>query len=263
MTVKPIERRPITRRTALLGMGASGLMLAGCDKLTESPTFARMLEGAEKANQTGQRLVLTSTGPLAREYSPAEITANFKANGTVRPTTEIYQRLVLTEFADWKLKIAGQVNNPFELSLTEIRDLPSRTQITRHDCVEGWSAIGQWKGVQLSTLLEKAQLKDNVRYIMFHCADNLTGGGDDNGQYYETIDLVDAFHPQTILAYEMNDKVLPISHGAPIRLRVERQLGYKMAKYVMVIEAIESFTQFRAGKGGFWEDRGYEWYAGI
>jgi DMSO/TMAO reductase YedYZ molybdopterin-dependent catalytic subunit len=263
MTLKRIRRQLITRRKALIGMGASGLMLAGCDKLTESPTFVHMLEGAERANQTGQRLVLSSTGPLAREYAPSQITANFKANGTVRPTTEIYQRLVLTEFSDWKLKIAGQVNNPLELSLKEIRELPSRSQITRHDCVEGWSAIGQWKGVQLSTLLEMAQLKGNVRYIMFHCADNLTGSPDDSGLYYESIDLIDAFHPQTIMAYEMNDKVLPISHGAPIRLRVERQLGYKMAKYVMVIEAVESFTQFRAGKGGFWEDRGYEWYAGI
>src|ERR1700741_4752643 len=119
MISKPVRQRARTRRTAFMGRGASGLMLAGCDKLTEVPTFARMLEGAEKANQTGQRLVLTSTGPLAREYSPADITANFKAKGTVRPTTEIYQRLVLTEFSDWKLKIAGLVNNPFELSLTE------------------------------------------------------------------------------------------------------------------------------------------------
>ncbi len=263
MTWKPVTRRLITRRAALTGLGASGLMLAGCDRLTESPTFVRMLEGAEKVNQTGQRLVLTSTGPLAREYSASDITPRFKANGTVRPTTQDYQRLVLTEFSDWKLKVDGLVKAPFELSLADIRALPSRTQITRHDCVEGWSAIGQWKGVQLSYLLERAGLMDNTRYIVFHCADNLTNSFDDSGVYYESIDLIDAFHPQTIMAYEMNGQTLPISHGAPIRLRVERQLGYKMAKYVMRIEAADSLTQFRAGKGGFWEDRGYEWYAGI
>jgi DMSO/TMAO reductase YedYZ molybdopterin-dependent catalytic subunit len=263
MMANPLTRRMLTRRAALTGLGASGLVLAGCDRFTQSPSFVRLLEGAEKANQTGQRLVLTSTGPLAREYTPADITPRFKANGTVRPTTPEYQRLVLTEFTDWKLKIDGLVKNPFELSLNEIRELPARTQITRHDCVEGWSAIGQWKGVQLSNLLERAGLMDNTRYLVFHCADNLTGSGDDSGVYYESIDLTDAFHPQTIMAYEMNGQALPIPHGAPIRLRVERQLGYKMAKYVMRIEAVETFAPLRAGKGGFWEDRGYEWYAGI
>ena len=261
MIMKPRPRRLITRRTALLGLGGASLALAGCDKLTESPTFLKLLEGAEKVNQTGQRLVLTSSAPLAREYTEADITPNFKANGTVRPTTDEYQRLVLTQFADWKLKVDGLVKNPMDLSLEEIRALPSRTQVTRHDCVEGWSAIGQWKGVPLSNILNAAQLMDNARYIVFHCADNLTGGPD--GVYYESIDLIDAFHPQTILAYEMNGKVLPINHGAPLRVRIERQLGYKMAKYIMRIEAVDSFAKMSAGKGGFWEDRGYEWYAGI
>jgi len=253
----------ITRRMALTGLGASGLVLAGCDKLIENPNFLQMLESAEKLNQSGQRVLLTSSAPLAREYQPSDITRNFKANGTVRPTTEEYQALLMTEFSDWKLKVDGLVKNPFELSLNDLRALPSRTQITRHDCVEGWSAIGQWKGVQLSNLLTTAQLMDRVRYIVFHCADNLTNSHDDSGVYYESIDLIDAFHPQTILAYEMNGERLPVGHGAPLRLRVERQLGYKMAKYVMRIEAVESFAKLRAGKGGFWEDRGYEWYAGI
>jgi DMSO/TMAO reductase YedYZ molybdopterin-dependent catalytic subunit len=262
-TLIDIHRKLITRRNALTGLGASAVMLAGCDRLTESPSFSKLLEGAEKATQTGQRLVLTSTGPLAREYTQADITPNFKANGTVRPSTEAYQRLLLTEFSDWKLKVDGLVMNPFELSLEDIRALPSRSQVTRHDCVEGWSAIGQWKGVQLSAILQKAQLKDDARYVVFHCADNLTGSLDDSGLYYESIDLVDAFHPQTILAYEMNGKILPVEHGAPLRVRVERQLGYKMAKYIMRIEVVNSFAQIAAGKGGFWEDRGYEWYAGI
>ena len=126
--------------------------------------------------------------------------------------------------------------------------MPSRTQITRHDCVEGWSCIGKWKGAPLGPILNKAGLKPSARYIAFYCADTLEQTLDGTGQYYETIDLVDAFHPQTILAYEMNDEPLPVSHGAPLRLRVERQLGYKMAKYVMRIEAIESFDNISTGQ---------------
>jgi DMSO/TMAO reductase YedYZ molybdopterin-dependent catalytic subunit len=137
--------------------------------------------------------------------------------------------------------------------------MPSRTQITRHDCVEGWSCIGKWKGVPLGVLLDHARLLPGARYIVFHCADTM----DDGGRYYESVDLIDAFHPQTILAYEMNDRVLPIPHGAPLRLRDERQLGYKMAKYVMRVEAVASLASLAGGKGGYWEDRGYEWYAGI
>jgi DMSO/TMAO reductase YedYZ molybdopterin-dependent catalytic subunit len=112
-------------------------------------------------------------------------------------------------------------------------------------------------------VLESVRLQPKARYLVFHCADALEKTLDGSGQYYESIDLDDAFHPQTILAYEMNDAVLPVPHGAPVRLRVERQLGYKMAKYVMRIEAVESFAGLGGGKGGYWEDRGCEWYAGI
>ncbi len=141
--------------------------------------------------------------------------------------------------------------------------MPSRSQITRHDCVEGWSCIGKWKGVQLSSVLARAGLKPAAKFIALYCADTLELALDGTGQYYETIDLIDAMHPQTLLAYEMNDRPLDIPHGAPLRLRLERQLGYKMAKYVMRIEAVESFDKLGRGKGGYWEDRGYQWYAGI
>jgi DMSO/TMAO reductase YedYZ molybdopterin-dependent catalytic subunit len=259
-----MTREPITRRAALFGtMGAGGLILSGCDKLSQNVTFQRMLEGAEKLNLTGQRLVLNSSAPLAKEYQLSDISRVFKANGTVRPDGAEYKRLASSQFQDWKLQIGGLVNKPLSFSLEELRAMPSRTQITRHDCVEGWSAIGQWNGVHLSHLLMQAELKSNARYIVFRCADDLIGSTDGSGLYYESIDLVDAFHPQTIMAYEMNRKALPIEHGAPLRLRVERQLGYKMAKYVMRIEAVEEFSKIGIGKGGFWEDRGYEWYAGI
>jgi DMSO/TMAO reductase YedYZ molybdopterin-dependent catalytic subunit len=149
------------------------------------------------------------------------------------------------------------------LSIAELRAMPSRTQITRHDCVEGWSCIGKWKGVQLSALLDRARLKPNARYVVFYCADNLFATGDDKDKYYESIGLEDAYHPQTILAYDMNGETLPIAHGAPLRLRVERHLGYKMAKYVMRVEAVDGLAKIGGGRGGFWEDLGYEWYAGI
>ncbi len=149
-----------------------------------------------------------------------------------------------------------------------MRALPARTQITRHDCVEGWSAIGEWTGPQLSTLLRRSGLMPHARYIVFHCYDTLDGepakGGDQSaGRYYESIDLVDAFHPQTIMARSMNGAPLAVAHGAPLRLRVERQLGYKHAKYVRRIEAVDRLDRIEMGKGGYWPDRGYEWYAGI
>ena len=138
--------------------------------------------------------------------------------------------------------------------------MPSRTQITRHDCVEGWSAIGKWSGVPLGNILNMAQLNPEARFVVFYCADELERN---DGGYYESIDLVDAFHPQTLLAFALNDKPLAIANGAPLRLRVERQLGYKHAKYLMRIEAVSGLDAIGQGKGGYWEDRGYEWYAGI
>ena len=166
-------------------------------------------------------------------------------------------------FADWRLQVDGLVENPLSLSLSDLKGLPSRSQITRHDCVEGWSAIGQWQGVALGRILDLARLKPGARYVVFHCADELEVTFDGSGRYYESIDLFDAYHPQTLLAYAMNGKDLPVAHGAPLRLRVERQLGYKHAKYVMRIEVVTAFDMLGGGHGGYWEDRGYEWYAGI
>ena len=151
---------------------------------------------------------------------------------------------------------------PKTYALADLKARTARTQITRHDCVEGWSAIGQWTGAPLGPILDEVRLKPEARFIVFHCAD--TSGGLSPVPYYESIDLVDAFHPQTILAYGMNGGDLPVGHGAPIRLRVERQLGYKHAKYIMRIEAVASLSGIGQGQGGYWEDVGlYDWYAGI
>jgi DMSO/TMAO reductase YedYZ molybdopterin-dependent catalytic subunit len=144
-----------------------------------------------------------------------------------------------------------------------MRNMPSQSQVTRHDCVEGWSCIAKWTGTRLGPILDQARPKPAARFVVYHCYDSMGGGPAGPEAYYETSDLIDAYHPQTILAYDMNDAPLTIRHGAPVRLRVERQLGYKMAKYVMRVEAVESFAGIGGGKGGSWEDQGYAWYAGI
>jgi DMSO/TMAO reductase YedYZ molybdopterin-dependent catalytic subunit len=252
------------RRGWLKGAAASlaGLWVAACNKLNENQGVTSVLQRAEGLTRGAQRLVLDRK-VLAREFSPADISKDFRANGSTNPDDPDYVAHVANGFADWKLVIDGLVARPLALSLADLRAQPSRSQITRHDCVEGWSSIGKWTGARLGPLLDQAGLKPNARYIVFHCADALEQTLDGSGQYYESIDLIDAYHPQTILAYEMNDRPLPVPHGAPVRLRVERQLGYKQAKYVMRLEAVADFAHLGRGRGGFWEDRGYEWYAGI
>jgi DMSO/TMAO reductase YedYZ molybdopterin-dependent catalytic subunit len=248
----------LTRRRLLVGSGA--LLLAGCDRIAGSDSVAAVLRMAEALTKGTQRALL-SDGAMAREFTPADLSPVFKANGSTMPESEDYARLMANGFADWRLEVTGLVRQPLSLSLADLKRLPARTQITRHDCVEGWSAIGQWTGVPLGLILQTAGPAADARYAVFHCADDYESGPD--GRYYESIDLVDAFHPQTILAYAMNGRDLPVAHGAPLRLRVERHLGYKHAKYVMRIELVRSFATLRGGRGGFWEDRGYEWYAGI
>ena len=264
----------ITRRSALTGgLGGAGLALAGCsqaihaNQLTGSAAFQHVLDyGADWTLQT-QRFLLGG-GALAREYKPSEISKTFKANGTLNPDYDAYNQAVDEKFVHWKLVIDGMVARPMSLSVADLRKLPARTQITRHDCVEGWSAIGQWTGVQLGRLLSAAGVMPSAKYAVFYCADNLDGepakgGQQAPGQYYESLALVDAAHPQTIIAYDMNGQPLGVPYGAPLRLRVERQLGYKHAKYLQRISLTDTLAGINGGKGGYWEDRGYEWYAGM
>lgn len=246
----------LTRRNALVGAG--GLLLAGCDRFTTAPTVRRVLSYAEKATMSAQRLV-TSRTALAPEFTRADLSPDFRVNGTHVPPGEAYAAHMATGFADWSLEVGGMVANPARFSLQNLRSAPSRTQITRHDCVEGWSAIAEWTGTPLASILKIAGISDKTQYLVFHCADDFSGI-----PFYESIDLVDAFHPQTILAHTMNRQPLPVAHGAPVRLRVERALGYKQAKYVMRIEAVASLAGIYGGKGGYWEDHsGYQWFAGI
>jgi DMSO/TMAO reductase YedYZ molybdopterin-dependent catalytic subunit len=256
------DDKELSRRGLLMRLlaGASAAVLIGCDKLSKTVWFPGVLGLGEKATYRIQRL-LVSRKAMAQEFPATDLSPQFRSNGTSIPNNPAYAVLAANGFRDYRLEIGGLVERPITLSLAEIREFPGRTQITRHDCVEGWSAIGKWKGTRLSALLEAVRLKPDARYIVFYCADPMEEDG--SSLYYESIDLEDAFHPQTVLAYELNDKPLPIKNGAPLRLRLERQLGYKMAKYVMRLEIVEDFSRIAGGKGGYWEDQGYEWYAGI
>ena len=245
-------------RRRFIATGGSGLLLGGCDRLNNSPGFRAALRSAERLTMASQRLIAPRDA-LAREYGEADMSPFFRSNGTRMPAGEEYARHLAEQFANWRLTVDGLVARPLAIPLRTLRSLPHRTQITRHDCVEGWSAIGKWHGVQLSRILDHAGLSTRAKYIVFHCADRF---GDK--PFYESIDLVDAFHPQTIIAWGMNRHLLPVPNGAPLRLRVERQLGYKHAKYIQRIEAVDSLERVHGGKGGYWEDNvDYEWYAGI
>ncbi|MBI1170965.1 molybdopterin-dependent oxidoreductase [bacterium] len=249
--------RLLTRRSLLTGLGYSAIV-GGTAGLIFSPAFRDLLLGSGEAlSYQSHRLI--GRNALAPEFTEADMSPTFRTNGNTMPASAEYQAHINTGFANWQLKVDGLVATPASFSLEALKAMPARTQITRHDCVEGWSAIGKWTGVPMKALLDRVQLMPTARYIVLHCADDFSGSA-----YYESIDLVDAFHPQTILAYGMNDQALSVGHGAPLRMRVERQLGYKQAKYVMRLEAVASLSGMGLGKGGFWEDQiGYDWYAGI
>jgi DMSO/TMAO reductase YedYZ molybdopterin-dependent catalytic subunit len=245
------------RRNLLTAMG--GLLLGGCDALSRTDWFPGILKIGETLSRRVQHAV-TARKSMAEEFNESDLSPTFRSNGTGNPNDAAYQALAQAGFSTWQLQVDGLVEQPMGFSLEQLRAMRGRVQITRHDCVEGWSAIGKWKGVPLADVLALVRPTAAARFVVFHCADPM----DINGtKYYESIDMEDAFHPQTILAYELNDATLPIANGAPLRVRVERQLGYKMAKYIMRLQLVDSFGAIGRGRGGYWEDQGYDWYAGI
>lgn len=249
------DRRSFLRMTMA---GAAGMLVAGCDRISQTAWGADTLGKAEGLNRRVQAL-LSPSGSMAREYTEADISSVFHPNGTTMPATPAYRALMASGFRDYRLQVDGLVRHPAMLSIEDLKRLDVRTQITRHDCVEGWSAIGKWQGTVLSAVLDHVGVDPRARYVMFHCFDEM----EEDTPYYESIDLVEAMHPQTLLAFALNDKPLPVPNGAPLRLRVGRQLGYKQAKYLARIELVSSFEDIGDGNGGYWEDQGYEWYAGI
>ncbi|HHY48807.1 MAG TPA: molybdopterin-dependent oxidoreductase [Alphaproteobacteria bacterium] len=261
----------VLNRRKLLGLGAasaSSLVLAGCDQFNflgrRDDPVRDFLEGANRLTYAVQRTLMGDTA-LAREYSETEIRQGQRPNGSVDPsrTNPEYMALRESNFTGYRLRITGLVEQPKEYSLLELMNMPVRSQITRHDCVEGWSCIARWTGTRLGPVLDQSRLKPDARFIVFHCYDALGGGLTAPEPYYESCDLVDAYHPQTILAYGLNNEALPVQNGAPVRVRIERALGYKQPKYVHTIEAVASFADIGRGHGGYWEDNGYDWYGGI
>lgn len=263
MTGFQLNRR---RFLTAASLGISGVALCGCDAfdfLTDRDNGLRKaLAGANDLTYHAQRLI-AGRDSLAQEYSEADIRQPQRPNGVTAPDDETYKSLQASDFADWRLEVTGLVDKPLSLSRDQLMAMPSRTQITRHDCVEGWSCIAKWSGVPLALVLDQAKVKPEARYVVFHCLDTIERSLSGEVKYYGSIDLIDARHPQTILAYGMNGKPLPVENGAPLRVRVERQLGYKMPKYLKGIELVGSFGAMGLGKGGYWEDRGYDWYGGI
>lgn len=258
----------LNRRRFLAGAAVVGTssVLAGCDQFDflgqRGNPVRQAMESANVLTYEAQRL-LVSDQALAREFSPSEIRQGQRPNGSTDPSTPEYLFLKEQNFASYRLTIKGMVEREVSFSLDELRAMPARSQITRHDCVEGWSCIAKWTGTALGPVLDQAGVKPGARYCVYHCYDNIQRTLAGDIFYYESSDLVDAYHPQTILSYGLNDQVLPVSNGAPIRLRIERALGYKQPKYLHTIELVDDLTRFGQGKGGYWEDNGYDWYGGI
>ena len=233
--------------------------LAGCagiaTNLTENEGFHRMLELPERLD-----LALLGAGqPMAREYAESAISPVFRQNGFDPPSTPDYVAWSRKAWHGYRLFVTGLVETPKSYDVDTLRrSFPRVAQVTRHDCVEGWSVIGKWTGVALRDVLADCSPKPQARYVVFHCMDQDAGGE----PYYESLDMRQAAHPQALLAYELNDKPVPVENGAPIRLKVPTQLGYKSAKYVQRIEVVAGLGGM-LGNGGYWEDQGYEWFAGI
>jgi DMSO/TMAO reductase YedYZ molybdopterin-dependent catalytic subunit len=254
-----MKKDSMSRRMLLKGLASSaGAMLAGCSQ-TEPPTYGNLLRMGDLLTYKAHRLLLPDQS-LAREYDISDI-SSAPAIGTTNPADssqpgfdpgfgEAYGRLLERRFADWRLTVEGTVARPGTFSLDDLKRMTSRTQITRHTCEEGWSAIAQWTGVPLRRVLEAAGMLPEARFVQFYCYDLFVDG----------IDMLDALHPQTILAYGMNGRDLPIAHGAPLRVRVETQLGYKSMKYLRGIVVTSEFDD----NGIFGSiQNGWSWYAGI
>ena len=259
-----IDRRRLLTAGTVAGSGA---LLSGCDMFDPlarpgNPVRDFMEQTASGLSYRVQRFLIGGDS-LAQEFAEADIRQPMRPNGVTAPDDAAYRALATADFADYRLEVGGLVEKTLSLSLAELMAMPSRAQITRHDCVEGWSCIAKWTGVPLAYVLDQAGARPQARFVVFRCLDTIERSLSGEVKYYESIDMIDARHPQTILAYGMNGARLPIENGAPVRLRVERQLGYKMAKYVRAIDLVDDLKPFGWGKGGYWEDRGYEWYAGI
>ena len=236
-----------------------GAALAGCARVTnglnDNVQVKSIVDSAESLNHA-----IIGTHGMAKIYADSEITQDFPTNGLATPSSDArYGRLMKADFANYALPVIGMVERPQTFSLKQLQALTTLAQTTRHDCVEGWSVVGKWTGVPLARLLALVKPSASARYVMFYSYDR-----DDQGTpFYGSLDLHQSVHPQTQLALKLNDKPIDADHGGPVRLRIPTQLAYKSTKWVQRIEIVADFKKIYGGKGGYWEDNGYEWYAGI
>lgn len=248
--------RRISRRTWLASVPAiGGLLLTGCSREQFMPPVVRggLIGAADVLTMSTNRLLLSGQ-QLAREYSLKDVADPFPTWNQTNPRNPEYQRHASDGFKNFQIPISGLVERPVSLSLDQIKSLPSRTQITAHICEQGWSAIGEWTGAPLKQVLGAAGgVTPEARYVVIDTYDN----------WYEAYDLFEVEHAQTILAYRLNGRDLPRGNGAPLRLRVERQCGYKNLKFVKSIRVVDSIAGIGKGTGGINSDAGFHWFAGV
>jgi DMSO/TMAO reductase YedYZ molybdopterin-dependent catalytic subunit len=249
-----LTRRKLIRTGLVAASGVSGLgvaaRLADCYGLVP-PDHGGLYGVGETLTYAAQRLLM-SRHSLAREFSRNQISKVFPVNGEP-PDDESYQRHLADGFRKWRLEVDGLVARPSSFSLADLKDHRSSTQITHQACEEGWSFIAEWTGVPLSSVLTAVGVSREARYVVFFPFDDS----------WDSLDMADAWHPQTLLAYAMNGQELPIPHGAPVRLRVARQLGYKSVKYLSRIAVTDSLKNIGQGLGSASPEQGYSWFAGI
>ena len=221
------------------------------------------LEGANDLTYRVQRL-LAGRDALAQEFSEADIRQPQRPNGVTAPDDEIYKGLLRNDFADWRLEVAGLVEKPLvAVARPAHRHAVAAPRSRATTASRAGAASPNGPACRWRWCSTRRRSSREARFVVFHCLDSIERGLSGDVKYYGSIDLIDARHPQTILAYGLNGKPLPVENGAPLRVRVERQLGYKMPKYIHRIELVDSFAAMGLGKGGYWEDRGYDWYGGI
>ena len=249
-----ISRRKFIITGLAVAAGASGIAVAA--KVAQHrgliPPDAGGLYGpGETLTYAAQRLLTRRS--MAREFSRTEISKNPFAN-EVDPLGDEFKRLQAASFVDWRVAVDGMAARPASFSLAELRSFPTSTQITMIGCEEGWTYIAEWTGVPLSYILDRVGALPRVRYVVYRSI---------QPDWWESIDMADALHPQTLLAHRMNGNELPVPFGGPVRLRVPRQLGYKNVKYINRVTLTDNLKLFGKGLGGANSDGGYAWYAGI
>jgi DMSO/TMAO reductase YedYZ molybdopterin-dependent catalytic subunit len=249
----------ISRRALIasgIGVAAGGTGLAVAGKLAAQyglvpPDSGGVYGPGETLTYAAQRLLTRHS--LAREFSRSQISSKPLAN-EVAPLGDEFARLQKSGFTEWRLVVDGMVASPASFSVAEIQSFPHRNHITMIQCEEGWSYIGEWIGAPLSHVLEVVGALPQARYVVYR---SFQPG------WWESIDMADALHPQTLITYGMNGGDLPVGFGGPLRLRVARQLGYKSVKYLMRLTVTDSVKQFGKGLGSAEPEAGYSWYAGI